>query len=88
MPRAVTRSSTSVASTRRAKAPAAKKVISKRASAQPKKVAKKSPATTKAVKKEPVRPKKTALTREDRALAKTLDLCLILDCTGSMSSWI
>ena len=87
MPRAVTRSSTSVASTRRAKAPAAKKVISKRASAQPKKVAKKSPAT-KAVKKEPVRPKKTALTREDRALAKTLDLCLILDCTGSMHSWI
>ena len=42
-------------------------------------------ATGEATKKQPVRPKRNAITREG---AKTLDLCLILDCTGSMSSWI
>ena len=41
-------------------------------------------ATGEATKKQ-VRPKRNAITREG---AKTLDLCLILDCTGSMSSWI
>ena len=36
-------------------------------------------------KKQYVRPKKNAITREG---TKTLELCLILDCTGSMASWI
>ena len=36
-------------------------------------------------KKQPVKPKRNAITRQG---AKTLDLCLILDCTGSMASWI
>ena len=39
----------------------------------------------KAVKKQPVAPKKTAKSREGE---KSLDLCLILDCTSSMGAWI
>ena len=38
-------------------------------------------ATGKAIKKQPDRPKRNAIARQG---AKTLDLCLILDCTGSM----
>ena len=83
------RSTRSTSATSGRRSPAAKKVIAKRAAPAPKAPKRKAtPATKKAVKKEPVRPKKTALTREDRKSAKTLDLCLILDCTGSMYSWI
>ena len=39
-----------------------------------------------AVKKEPVKPK-TAATKPKQG-AKILDLCLVLDCTASMGSWI
>ena len=62
-----------------------KKVIAKVAAT---KRSKAKPVGKAAVKKQPVAPKKTAMTREDRAGAKTLDLCLVLDCTGSMGSWI
>jgi hypothetical protein len=45
--------------------------------------------TSKATKKEPVAPVKApALSRSASKSSKILDLCLLLDCTGSMSSWI
>ena len=72
MPRATrTTRSSSVKSAPRSKV-VTKKVISKRASAAPKKSAAsskalKASASSKATKKAPVRPKKSAVTREDRA---------------------
>ena len=60
--------------------PAAKKVVAKRKVSVPK-------AAPKAVKKAPVAPKRNAKT-VSRGGSKFLDLCLILDCTGSMYSWI
>ena len=66
------------------KAAPIKKVIAKKASEAKKEVpAKVAPA--KAVKKVAVAPKKNAKSYEP---GKSLDLCLILDCTSSMSSWI
>ena len=48
-----------------------------------------SRTASKASKREPVAPiKATALSRSASKASKTLDLCLLLDCTGSMSSWI
>ena len=89
MPKArTTRSSSTV----KAKKAPARKVIAKKATAprcaSTKRSVSKAKPAGKAIKKQAVAPKKTAMTREDRAGAKTLDLCLILDCTGSMGSWI
>ena len=78
-----TRTISSRVASKARKAPV-KKVIAKVAATKKSK----AKPVGKAVKKQPVAPKKTAMTREDRAGAKTLDLCLILDCTASMSSWI
>ena len=79
----------SVSKTKKAAAP--KKIISKKAA--PKKapakrsISKAKPAAKpKAVKKEPVAPKRNAIAKSSGS--KSLDLCLILDCTGSMYSWI
>ena len=45
--------------------------------------------TSKATKKELVSPVKApALSRSASKASKILDLCLLLDCTGSMSTWI
>lgn len=62
------------------------KKITKKAP-QPKKTITKSTATVRktATKKTAVKPKRNAVVRKG---AKTLELCLILDCTGSMYSWI
>jgi len=65
------------------KASPIKKVISKKAS-EPKKVPAKA-VSAKVEKKVAVAPKKNAKSYEP---GKSLDLCLILDCTGSMGSWI
>lgn len=80
-----------VASKAKKAAPAPKKTIAKKTAA-PKKapaVKKVAPAQkaapAKVAKKEPVAPKKTA---KSRTQEKSLDLCLILDCTASMGSWI
>ena len=64
-----------------------KKVIAKKASQDKKVIEKSAPpkAEAKAVKKEAVAPKKNA---KSYTPEKSLDLCLILDCTSSMSSWI
>lgn len=66
-------------------ATAPKKAIAKAAPAKKAPAKKAAPATKAAAKKAPVPPKRTASTREGE---KTLDLCLILDCTASMGSWI
>jgi len=70
------------------KASPIKKVISKKAS-EPKKVPAKAVSakavSAKVEKKVAVAPKKNAKSYEP---GKSLDLCLILDCTGSMGSWI
>jgi len=84
---AKTRATRSSAPKSKAK-PAKKNEISKKAPA--KKVSKtksapKSKPAAKAVKKEVVPPKKNLPAKSS---TKLLDLCLILDCTGSMSSWI
>ena len=64
----------------KAAAKSAKKVIDK------KPAAKKAAAPKKAVgKKQPVAPKKVVV---EKISKQQLDLCLILDCTGSMYSWI
>ena len=48
-----------------------------------------SRTASKASKREPLAPVKApALSRSASKASKTLDLCLLLDCTGSMSSWI
>ena len=65
------------------KAPAPKAKAPAKAAAKPAAAAK--PVAAKAVKKQPVAPKKTAKSREGQ---KSLDLCLILDCTSSMGAWI
>ena len=67
-------------STPKANLKAVKKVIEKKAP-----VKKASPKKAIATKKQPVPPKQTAKSRTQH---KSLDLCLILDCTGSMYSWI
>ena len=76
----------------KAKPAPAKKAITKKApAATAKKAASKAkPAAkpaAKAVKKEPVAPKRNA-TSNSSSGPKTLDLCLLLDCTSSMYSWI
>ena len=72
------------ASAKPAARPAAKKAIEKKAPV--KKMAKAAAAAPKAAtKKQAVAPKQTA---KSRSAQKSLDLCLILDCTGSMYSWI
>ena len=88
MPKARTTRNSSV----KARLAPVKKTIDKTAKKPAKKVAAKRTASVakaapKAVKKEPVAPKRSAKTI-DRSKAKSLDLCLILDCTGSMYSWI
>ena len=81
MPKArVTRSSASKAKVQPIRKPIAKKIAPKKI-----KPAAKNRAGAKAVKKVPVAPKKST---KPRSGAKCLDLCLILDCTGSMCSWI
>ena len=55
--------------------------------AKAKKPAVKPVAAPKVAKKAPVPPKRNAKTKIS-SKADTLDLCLILDCTGSMYSWI
>ena len=66
------------------KKPAAKKAAAPKAKAAPAKAAAKA-APAKAAKKPKVAPKKSAAVRKQQ---QSLDLCLILDCTGSMYSWI
>ena len=61
---------------------AIKKTVKKPTAAKSK--AKVTPAK-KFSKKAPVAPKKNVT---DKVNKKTLELCLILDCTGSMGSWI
>ena len=88
MPKAKAKS----ASTSKAKAAPAKKAIAKKAAA-PKKAApakaaaSKGKPAAKATKKEPVAPKRNATAKSDSG-SKSLDLCLLLDCTSSMFSWI
>ena len=73
----------------------AKKAVAKKAAPAKKPIAKKAApkavaapkATNKQVKKEAAKPKKNAPAK-DNSGAKELDLCLILDCTSSMWSWI
>ena len=98
MPRATRSSTTRATRSSPAKKVAATKAktISKRAA--PKKVTatrravsipKAKAPKAKAVKKTTVPPKRNAkTTKETRSTEKTLELCLILDCTGSMYSWI
>lgn len=45
----------------------------------------KATSAKKNIKKAPVAPKKKVT---NKVIKKTLELCLILDCTGSMGSWI
>ena len=70
-------------------APAPKKAIKKAPPARKagpiRPTAAQAAATKKAVKKAPVKPKNNVTPKSS---TKTLDLCLILDCTASMGSWI
>ena len=71
-------------------APAPKTKAIKKTPASDKKAASSSAAKAlpkPAASKSPVAPKKGAKSTKDSA-SKSLDLCLILDCTASMHSWI
>ena len=85
MPKAARRTSARLAKASPAKA--AKKAITKEVKKTARAAAKAAPkaAKSKVTKKAPVAPKKNI---PEKVSKKTLDLCLILDCTGSMHSWI
>lgn len=65
-----------------------RKVISKKDAAPPKAVAKKTAAKEKPKAVDRAGPKKKAVKPVVAADEKSLDMCLLLDCTSSMASWI
>ncbi len=88
---------TTRASTRLSTAKTTKTLIGKESkSATKKEAVTKTVAAKKTAKKDPVAPKVTAtVTKETKGAPKAtkgssniLELCLLLDCTGSMGSWI
>jgi len=90
-----TRASSKLTPAKPTKTSIGKKSKSAEKSATPKGAVTKAVATKKATKKEAVAAKVTAkVTKQGKGASKTkgnsniLELCLLLDCTGSMGSWI